>query len=48
MPNVIDMTKEELVQIRKVVADVCEDPSDELSYDAIFLRVIDQLLRTMD
>jgi hypothetical protein len=41
------MTREELVEFRKVVVEVCYDPSDPVAYDACVLRIIDQLLEAM-
>jgi hypothetical protein len=42
------MSKQELLAFRRVVEDICEDPTDPVGYDATILRIIDQLLATMD
>ena len=41
------MTRAELMEFRKTVEEICEDPADPVAYDAIVLRIINQLLATM-
>lgn len=45
------MNRQELTEFRKTVAEICQleglDYNDPLSYNAIVLRLCDQLLKTM-